>query len=163
VIIQVGNHTLDCNIEATVAAFEAYSPKLPWTCDCSGCRNYRAAQDLIYTRPALHFFAQFGIDTSKPAEIYEGGLVDEIYHCFCWFHFVGSIVSVDRRPIEVSERKLAPVFSGGAVEISDIVKVDFHNNAQLVPECFKAEPLVQVECAFKIPWLLPEPWRPHKS
>jgi hypothetical protein len=158
VIIQVHNNTLECDVDATVAAFLAYTPKLPWTCDCSGCRNYRAARSLIYTDPILTFFAQFGIDTTKPAEIYEGGLVGEIFHCFCWFHFIGSIVSASHRPINISERRLTPVFSGGAVEISEMVKVDFHDNAQLVSESFRALPLVQLECEFKIPWLLPEPW-----
>jgi hypothetical protein len=145
VIIQVGNNTLDCDVEATDAAFLAYTPNLPWTCDCPGCRNYREARGLIFTEPVQRFFSQFGIDTTKPSEIYEGGQIGEVFHCACWFHFVG-----------------APVFTGDAVEISEAVKVDFHNRRDLLPDSFKGHTVVQLECKFKIPWLLPEPWRSHK-
>jgi hypothetical protein len=152
VIIHAGGNTLDCDVEATLAAFSAYTPKLPWTCSCSGCRNYRAAKDLIYTDRVLSFFAQFGIDTTKPAEIYEGGLIGDVFHCAAWFHFVGSIVHADREPAGT-----ARIFTEAAVDISDVVKVDFNDRRSLLPDSFKGQPVVQLECEFKIPWLLPEP------
>ena len=150
-IIEVGGNTLDCDVGATVAAFEAYTPGLPWTCECSGCRNYRAARTLLYTEPVLRFFAQFGIDTTKPAEIYEGGLIGDVFHCFCWFHFIGTIM-------ESSPREEHNVFSAGVVDITEIVRVDFNDKRHLAPDSFRSKPVVQLECEFRIPWLLTEPW-----
>lgn len=152
-IIQVGANRLDCDVEATRAAFSDYIPNLPWTCDCAGCRNYRVARELIYTEPVLNFFSQFGIDTTKPSEIYEGGLVGETFECGGWFHFVGTIVQSGHDGIDTRI-----VITPGAVDISDIVKVDFRDTMLgLVPVSFRGKPLVQLECWFKIPWLLPVP------
>jgi hypothetical protein len=134
VIIQVGGNVLDCDVEATIAAFRAYTPELPWACACSGCRNYRAAQDLIYAGPVLHFFSQFGIDTTKPSEIYEGGLIGEIFYCFCWFHFVGTILDMNHPGSDAAPSRLTPVFTWAAMDISEAVKVDFHNKQHLLPD-----------------------------
>jgi len=157
VIIQVGNNSLDCDVEATAAAFEAYTPDLPWTCDCSGCRNYRAARELIYTASVQRFFSQFGIDTTKPSEIYESGQIGQVFHCGCWFHFVGVIVDLGHEVIDIAPSRLAPVFTRGAVDISESVRVDFHDKRHLFPKSFVGQPIVQMECEFKIPWLLSEP------
>lgn len=162
-IIQVGGNTLDCNVDATIAAFRAYTPDLPWTCDCNGCRNYRAARDLIYTDPVLRFFSQFGIDTTKPAEIYECGQIGEIFHCACWFHFVGTIVDLNHQVFDILPSRLIPVFTRDAVDISESVRVDFNNKRHLLPDAVKSQPVVLLECEFKIPWLLPEPWGSDKN
>jgi hypothetical protein len=163
VIIQVGGNTLDCDVEATRAAFRAYTPNLPWTCDCGGCRNYREARESIYAEPVLRFFSQFGIDTTKPAEIYEGGLIGDVFHCAGWFHFVGRIVRLNHEAIDMAPPpKAYRVMTGSAVDISEALRVDFHDLRHLAPESFKNHPLVQLECQFKIPWLLAEPWGSDK-
>jgi len=100
VIIQVGGNTLDCDVEATVAAFSAYTPHF---CDCNGYRNFRAAQATIFTVPVRDFFGQFGIDVTKPSEIYDlGPPEDSLLAYGGWFHFVGVAIN-DDDVIDVSE------------------------------------------------------------
>jgi hypothetical protein len=159
--IEVGGNVLECDVDATVAAFAAYTPKLPWTCQCSGCRNYRVARDLIYTAPVLEFFAQFGIDTMKPAEIYEGGLVGDTFNCGCWFQFAGTMATPPQEPVQTANMRVRKIITERAVYISEALQVDFTDTVLgLVPPSFKGRPLVQLECLFKIPWLLAEPWSP---
>jgi hypothetical protein len=55
VIIQVGSNKLDCNVEATIAAFQGYTPQ---PCECNGCCNFRAGQEAVFTEPILKFFSR---------------------------------------------------------------------------------------------------------
>jgi hypothetical protein len=145
VIIQVGSNTLDCDVAATFAAFQGYTPH--W-CDCNGCRNFRVAQDAIFTEPVLEFFSQFGIDPAKPAEIYALGPPpdeDSLLTYGGWFHFVGEAISVD-----------------DVIDCSNSLEVYFSRRPALVPQSFSGQPLVQLEFEWKVPWLLPEPWPSDK-
>jgi hypothetical protein len=142
VIIQVGGNTLDCDVEATIAAFQAHTPRL---CDCNGCRNFRAAREVIFTGPVVSLFSQFGIDTAKPAEIYTLGPPGQDSRIMYggWFHFVGQAISYD-----------------DVVDIGEELKVYFLTRPALLPKSFKNQPTVQLEFEWQIPWMLPEPWAP---
>jgi hypothetical protein len=138
VIIQVGGNTVDCDVEATIGAFRGYTPP---PCDCTGCRNFRAAQGTVFTQPILTFFSQFGIDSTKPAEIYSVGAPakDSLLNYGGWFHFVGEAISDD-----------------DVIDLSKDLKIYFLRRPALVPGSFKGLPLVQLEFEWRIPWLLPE-------
>jgi hypothetical protein len=139
VIIQVGRNTLDCDVGATIAAFNAYIPSV---CDCCGCRNFRAARDHVFTEPVLGFFAQFGIDTTKPHECYDIGLGPDMIGGYGgWFHFIGEAIRDD-----------------DIVDISESLKVYFVKDGARRPEPFQGQPSVQMEFELKMPWLVPDPW-----
>jgi hypothetical protein len=143
VIIQVGGNTLDCDVIATITAFQGYTPH--W-CDCNGCRNFRVARDAILTEPVLEFFSQFGVDPAKPAEIYDVGPPPDEQSLLIyggWFHFVGEAISDD-----------------DVIDFSKRLKVYFSRRPALVPKSFSGQALVQLEFEWKIPWLLPEVWAP---
>jgi hypothetical protein len=139
VIIQVGNNTLDCDVEATIAAFSSYAKKI---CDCCGCRNFRVARVHVFTEPVLRFFAQFGIDTTKPHECYDIGLgPDMICEYGGWFHFIGNAISDE-----------------DVVDISETLKIYFVKGGARRPEPFQGRPSVQMDFELKMPWLVPDPW-----
>lgn len=137
--IEVGGNVLECDVEATVAAFKAYTPS---PCDCNGCRNYAAAQSVLAGDAQV--FTQFGIDIAKAAEVYETGLREDSLLLYGgWFHFLGDVIS-----------------DGDIFEVSEHLEVYFVTHPALVPEAFKGQRIVQMEFEWKIPWLLAEPWSP---
>lgn len=139
-IIKVGGNTLDCDVEATIAAFAAYVPRV---CDCLGCRNFRAAREAIFAGPILELFSEFGIDPTKPAEIYDLGPPgeDKLLRYGGWFHLIGNAISID-----------------DVVQISEHLEVYFLTRPALLPASFKGAPVVQLEFERRIPFLLPEAW-----
>jgi hypothetical protein len=141
VIIRAGGNTLDCDVEATIAAYSAYTPGL-WKCDCCGCRNFRLAHDRVFTGPVLAFFKQFGINTAKPHECYDLGIsTDMICDYGGWFHFIGKPISDD-----------------DIVDVSESLRIYFLKGGTRPPAPFFGQPWVQMEFELKIPWLVAEPW-----
>jgi hypothetical protein len=138
-IIQVGGNALDCDVEATIAAYSAYSPEL---CDCCACRNFRMARNRVFTDPVLKFFAQFGIDTTKPHESYDIGINAEMLCDYRgWFHFIGTAISDE-----------------DVVDLAENIRVYFITGGARRPKSFLGQPSVQMEFELKMPWLVPDPW-----
>src|SRR5579863_4885120 len=138
-----GDNEVSCDVEATRAAYRAFTPAV---CDCASCRNYRLARGGLFRGPVLDFLTQFGIDAGKQAEIYGLGPVQpggEFIRYGGWFHFIGEIVRW-----------------GGNVDLDENLTLYFSPKIALAPESFLGHPLVQIELEFKLPWVLPGAWNP---
>jgi len=139
--IQVAGNELLCDPDATASGYAAW---IPQECDCTSCANYRANRHALFTTACLAFFAQFGIDPIKPAEIYDVGPVEGstpgMIQYGGWFHFIGEIVRL-----------------GENVALSPDLTVWFSRKIALAAASFTG-PVVQLEIEARLPWVLEVPW-----
>ena len=97
-------------------------------------------------------FDLFGIDYTKPAEIYYTHRLDSGRHDYGgWYHLIGVIVSGEdcRRP----NGRLVAIET---VPIAEGVRLGFSNNTELVHDAFAGYPVVQLEITLELPWILNE-------
>ena len=100
-VFEQGVYVIAHDPEKTRAFYAQASDTL---CDCSGCRNFRAAADR-FPQALRSFLQQFGIDPAKPAEmsvLYAPAKDELCYNGF--YHFCGEIRGGDGMPISKPER-----------------------------------------------------------
>lgn len=159
-IFELGNITLDIDIEKTKTYYESAS-LLTDDCSCDWCNNfahgYKKLSNII-----LDFFIKLGVDISKPAEIiafcsedngnsiYYGGFY-HICGCMltdtdCWatnFNFKGATCS------SISE--------SNCFSVTQDFSVGFTNSISLLEDDFP-EPVIQMEIFIhNFPWVLDKP------
>ena len=148
---EFGDYQIDVDAERT-KAFYASLPQISAACTCIGCRNFvQAVADLPETVTAL--FDALGVDRTKPAEAYvncanpDGTL---FYQGF--YHLCGRILAGDR-----SQEQSADGFFAGFrwVQLTDSFSVGFFADCDLLEDGFPA-PVIQLEIAAHLPWVLPE-------
>ena len=123
-------------------------------CDCSGCRNFRAAVSRM--SPELHaFLGQFGIDPAKPAEMSVLYAPEKDELCYDGFyHFCGEIREGREAYIQVGEKSFE-------LDQRYLISVNEEEQVWFLAECALMEPdfprpAVQVEVCFNLPWVLEE-------
>lgn len=107
-------------------------------CQCAYCRNYIAnlADFPAWTKDLQ---AQFGIELSKAAEIFEVEKTEEGHRYFALYHLIGTIQKAGTEP-SVVERENGKVFLQS-------------NEMDFVPESFPVETL-QLTVELTLPWLV---------
>lgn len=130
--------------EATVLAYDRTERGGSDTCDCAGCRNFRAARTECFPPEFIAFLGQLGIDPSKDAEVHHNGRIAPGRHDYGgWYHFIGLLDEIDQSP----SVKLGPGFSVSMCPAS----------APRLPS-LRGEQVVQLEFhAEAVPWRLDEP------
>ena len=149
-IFQLGVYVIDHDPERT-REFYAQAPDT--CCDCSGCRNFRAAQ-AHFPQALRTFLEQFGIDPKKPAEmsvLYAPETDKVLYNGF--YHFCGEIREGRDAWIRTGEKSYALdmryVISLGRDDLW------FRPDCALMDEAFP-RPAAQLEVSFCLPWVLEE-------
>ena len=160
-IFRFANFVLDVDIDRTR---EFYARDGRWQCDCQDCQNYRKA---ILTAPetVLDFLRSMGIDSRKPAEVFNTtGMLEEdgTISYNGWLHICGTLAegpdTVTERVTEDGARCLSyrwdlayrpdPAYPFSILPVKEIT---------LLPEDFPA-PALEMEIDARLPWVLPEPY-----
>ena len=93
----------------------------------------------------LKLFAELGVDYQRDAEIYHQAKLETGAHLYGgWFHFIGKI---EKQPL-------------GPAQIRKDFTIDFILARHLAAPSFGDEPLVQIEIAAELPWILKEEKEP---
>lgn len=126
-------------------------------CGCAYCLNFAAQRERVYPHSVLELFKTLGIDAAREVEVYESGPAasgQALYRG--WFHFVGEIVSERPEGKEVAEKGWVPDLE----RIDDSFEIGLSNETDLVPKPFEGLPIVQLNFAVSLGWVLdtPCPW-----
>ena len=131
-----------------------YARKPGTTCDCSGCRNFRAALGKMSVE-MRGFLEQFGIDPAKPAEMTPLCAVGKEELCYDGFyHFCGEIREGLEPFVQVGEKsfQLDPRYQ---ISVGVEEQVWFSADCHLLEPDFPL-PAVQIGVYFNLPWVLEE-------
>lgn len=92
----INGHIVKVDVQKTIALYE----RLPLVsdkahCGCEDCRYY--TQAIVHASQAIqHFFAQFGIDPRKEAEVWRASKnEDGTYYYVADYHFIGEIQGIE--------------------------------------------------------------------
>ena len=149
-IFEQGVYLIDHDPERTRGFYAQASDT---SCDCQGCRNFRAAADRM--PGALRaLLEQFGIDPKKPAEMSVLYAPDQdmlSYNGF--YHFCGALkeglepfIQTGPKSFQLDQRYLLNLGEDS---------IWFRADCALVDEKFP-RPVVQAEVTFCLPWVLEE-------
>lgn len=152
-----GIYALDVDVEKT-RLFYQRADNVTVGCDCSNCRNYEKAVEVL-SDEIKSFFDSLGIDIKKPAEVYANVVKDDglvLYGGF--YHLCGRLLSGESAWVAVeSNEKTRSSYWDTSKTYS--VSKDFHVSFQ--EDCFLVEdgfpkPVLQMEIEANIPWVLEE-------
>ena len=122
-------------------------------CDCSGCRNFRAAVSQM-PEALGSFLEQFGIDPAKPAEMSVLCTVTKDKLCYDGFyHLCGQLREGPEPFIQTGERSFQ--LDQRYVITLDEVQLWFRPDCALMDPDFP-RPAIQLEVTFNLPWVLVE-------
>ena len=144
---QIGRWTVAYD---AVTTRRLYSATEAWDCTCTDCENFRAVGLGAFSPALLALLKKLGIDPLKPAELCHIGDTGQEMPTQGWFHFVGRI--------QHGEDAWRPVSATGSVleaeEFSPGEEIGFSNDLALVPEPLRGHPLIQLEFAVTVPWII---------
>ena len=122
-------------------------------CDCSGCRNFRAAVSQM-PEALRSFLEQFGIDLAKPAEMSVLNAIGRDELCYDGFyHLCGQLREGAEPFIQTGERSFQ--LDQRYVITLDEVQLWFRPDCALMDPDFP-RPAIQLEVIFNLPWVLVE-------
>jgi hypothetical protein len=129
--------------DATILAYGRTERGGADTCDCAGCRNFRAARADCFPPEFIALLGQLGIDPRKDAEVYHNARIAPGRHDYGgWYHFIGTLDETGGPRV-----KLGPDFSVRMCPAS-APRLPSLDGKQAVQLEFHAE---------AVPWLLDEP------
>lgn len=152
--IQIGRWLVRPDVPRTREAHSKLARSGAAECSCAGCRNFEAVRPRLLEGPLGRILDQLGISPPWEVEVCEGGRSPSgLHHYGGWFHFVGAVESggdawrpVGRGPLVLNVADFEP--------LSETLSVGFHTDVALVRESFKGLPLVQLEIAAELPWVI---------
>ncbi len=126
-------------------------------CDCKYCLNYYPQKDEIFPEEIKILFEDLGIDYHKESECISSFSISEfsnvekylnkLHGYGGWFHFAGNIISGKYLDSNQNIYDITP--------ITDKFSIGFRQKNDL--SFFESDvPLVQVEFAVEIPWIIGE-------
>jgi len=159
-VVKYKKWVLQVDREATLKAYAATPAGGADTCECLYCKNFVAAREDASPMEFRALLEKLGIDYRKDAEVYELSPDGSRVRSYSgWFHFVGSIVSVDGHEVQ---RPTKPPQIGVDLwvpreQINDTFGITFCLKSDLSHAAFEGHDLVQVEFDTEVPWVLDEP------
>jgi len=152
--IEFSRWKVDCDSEATRAAYALIRQGAPEVCGCLHCRNFVAARSQVYGPQVLALFDRLGVNSEREAEVYHNARVAPALHSYGgWFHVVGTLVS----GADGKQRVADDVWTFDYQPAAPRFSLGFTVDSQLVPGPFKELNLVQLEFSAEVPWVLDDP------
>lgn len=143
--------------ERTAEAYRAIERSAAEVCGCDPCRNFLAQRDQIYPAEALALFAQLGIDATREAEVYHMARVGPGRHHYGgWLHFVGTLQSGEDSKSVLGDGGTRVSFE----ELTAEFAIAFTRVVDLVSPAFGRLPVMQLEFAVELPWVLKDAHEP---
>lgn len=150
-LLRIGRWEIECDQEGTARCYSEL-PLGP-ECDCDDCRNFMAALDYAFPPRSAAFIASLGVDRRKPAELAHYGEESGLHITGGWFHLVGEIRSGADAWIPLGENSRSAAFE----KLADEIEFGFTCQLALVRDPFKLHPVIQLEFATRVPWVIAAP------
>jgi hypothetical protein len=147
---------LSADPEATQEAYDAIEVGWPEFCGCVHCRNFERARPTVYPRDALELMQLLAITSAREQEVIPvEPLGDQAYFYTGSFSFVGTLVS--------GPDFWKPAPGGGLMNDRDATefldekfRMGFTTHLTRTPKPFSGKPVVQLEFAAEVPWIIPK-------
>jgi len=131
---------LECDVNATRAAYSEVSFGRAETCICIYCKIFVVLRDDLFQGEILELLEKLGVDYRKDTEIYEATLETGKHLYAGWFHSIGKIKH-----------------KGIIITLENDLKVYFIEKKDLVFDVFEDKDLIQIEIENAVlPWILEE-------
>jgi hypothetical protein len=142
-VVDLGPLRLECDLEATRAAYADVAGGRADGCSCNGCRNW------VALRPSLANglgkpLERLGIPLDKDVEIAHVAREKSGLHSYVgWWHFVGRVLD-------------GPNGYWALPEV-DHVRLKVEERSDLAAPSFADRPVLQLGLHAELPWVLDEP------
>lgn len=158
-IFQFGKFRVDIDVERTREFYKKLE-NLSEGCNCTDCRNYEKAMEYVPDK-VVHFFDAIGINIKKPAEVYTNITnPDNTVFYGGFYHLCGELLAGDSAWVGESSKEEQDLTvshweQANTYPVTRDFYVSFQKECALVEEGFPA-PVLQLEIAANIPWVLEE-------
>ena len=140
---------------ATEEAYAGIEIGWPEFCGCVHCKNFEQARPTVYPRDALELMQLLSIPPAREQEVVPvEPLGDRAYIYTGSFSFVGTLIS--------GPDFWKPKPGGGLMNDRDATefldekfRMGFTNHLTRTPKPFSGKPVVQLEFAVEVPWVMP--------
>ncbi len=137
-IFTLGKYTLDIDVEKNKAFYRNYT----YECNCDACMNYKMSVKETFPDVA-ELFNKFGLDISKPGEVYDLDSKSNILLYGGWYHISGKIIKSD----------LTKSSDEDMYQLTDNFNISFSTHCTLLKEDFP-KPCFEMYIDTNIPWRL---------
>ncbi len=145
--LRLGDQLVRYDRDATLVAYAQLEQGDAQTCGCAGCRNFIAAREHAFPDAFRIFLAELGIDPNKEGEaVHHGPIGDNLHFYEGWFYFVGELIEVGERLINIGES----------------FQYCFSSSVAPQPAVFGRD-RVAVDFTTRIPWVLDKPYDPFEN
>ena len=147
-ITRIARWELDIDPVLTAECYAVYVDDKP--CDCTDCRNFRAAGDRAFPAAFRELASRLGVDVTKPSELLHYGQAGQPCPTGGWFHLVGTLLSGRDAWRQVGDKS----WQGDTESDFGLAGLGITKRIALLPDAFKAHPVVQLEFQTTVPWVL---------
>jgi hypothetical protein len=155
--VQFKRWVLLADPERTAEAYRAIERSAAEVCGCDPCRNFLAQHEGIYPPDVRELFARLGMDWQREAEVYHMARVGPGRHHYGgWLHFVGDLKSGEDSKTALEDGATRVSFE----EITPAFAIAFTRAPDLVAPSFGRLPVLQLEFAVELPWVLGDAHEP---
>lgn len=147
---------LSADPQATREAYDAIDIGWPEFCGCVHCKNFVLARAVAYPPEALELFTRLGVTASREQEVVPVEPLGPLAYFYTGsFPIIASLTS--------GPDFWKPNPSGGLMNdregtafLGDKFRMGFTNHLTRTPRPFRGKPVLQLEFAVEVPWVIPK-------
>lgn len=150
-MLEAGRWKIECDPATTLSCYSSLPVGVD--CSCADCRNFMAAVDRAFPDEFRAIARDLGVDLTKPAELAHRGCETAGLHLSGgWFHLVGAVLHGADAWTEVGPGS----WTGALEQLVPGFEFGFSSRLALVRDPFLQHPVVQLEFATRVPWVISE-------